>query len=71
MSRCDSDLLAPLGSAVYKSADVLIVDGYAALELICLDWGLDAANKEHQHEALAELQSILDTANSEAIVVWG
>ena len=47
-------------SAVTVVGDSVIVDGRAALLLVCEECGLDPASPEHQHEALVELEGALD-----------
>lgn len=57
-------------SAVTVVGDSVIVDGRAALLLVCEEWGLDPASPEHQHEALVELEGALDELEGAPVVLW-
>lgn len=71
MTRRESRALNLLGEAVDWTAHGLMVDGWAALAVVCEEYGLDASNKEHQHEALIELHSLLDEVSEANIqIIW-
>ena len=50
--------------------DRAVVDGKAALSLVCEEWGLDPASPEHQHEALVELEGALGELEGAPVVLW-
>lgn len=57
-------------SAITVVGDSVIVDGRAALLLVCEEWGLDPASPEHQHEALVELEGALGELEGAPVVLW-
>lgn len=66
--------LGLLESAVHYSSDQIVVDGWAAIKAICEEYALDHNSEEHQHEALIELDPLIDAlaeaSGLKPIVVW-
>lgn len=57
-------------NAITVVGDRVIVDGNAALLLVCEEWGLDPTSPEHQHEALGELEGALGELEGAPVVLW-